>query len=96
MLMIPVMMTWANAYSSIWRKENPLPLEAYRLNFGMMIGMKQVDSRFCRGEGIEGVFESPLVRVDFPAGDGEGDCISIYVSGVVEELETRIRQASGK
>lgn len=94
--MLPVMLTWRNAKSSIWNERNPLPLEAYRLNFSMAMGMTQADSRYCRAEGVDGTFESPLVRVDFPVSDGEGDCLSCYVSGVVEELEARIRQWAGK
>lgn len=95
-MMLPVMGTWQNAYSSAYTKQRPLKLEAYRVNFSVAMCMTQADSRYAQIDGVGEVFETPLIRIDFPVSDGEGDCLSLYISGVLEEIEARIRDMEAK
>lgn len=92
-MFISVMMTYWNAESSAWKKERPLKLEAYRLNLSTALAMKQVDSKFATCEGVEGPFETPLVRIDFPAMSSDDEITSVYVSGVLDDIESRFRGA---
>lgn len=94
--MLEFMLTWRNANSSIWNENNPLELEPYRVNLALAMGMMQVESKYCIIKGERVPFKSPLVRIDFAVSDGEGDCLSAYVSGVLDEVEARFRQGQGK
>lgn len=67
----------------------PLPLTAYKVNLLAAIAMTDIPSARVSIDGD--IFESPIVRIDFPGGDEDG--ISLYVSGVADELLARWRDA---